>query len=265
MTDPLQALLKDELENLERELLKEVRHGRLSATDVQDTLSLFPDLHFPGLITLLALGARTNHRKAQQTPFPLTRKNIADALARLSTRDENIKQAARLLSTGQFFGDMADAFAVIFHTVPSLPLAIAQDVPALPHFPRRLALAIKRDLGDAPSTIETVVTDLRRDGTISSHPKILSHTVHALYRQASARRIAETIYRLLGNDSVRLAIIVFARSKGLNISQEDLRQVRKAIDPDGPNLGELLAPAFRHLRRRFGAARAIDLLDQFVV
>jgi cyclopropane fatty-acyl-phospholipid synthase-like methyltransferase len=61
-----------------------------------------------------------------------------------------------------------------------------------------------------------------------------------------------------------LAIIVFARSKGVTISQEDLDQVRKAIDPDGPNLGELLVPGYRQLRKQVGKAQAVGLLEQLV-
>jgi hypothetical protein len=252
------------MDGLERVLLREAREGQLSSTDAADILSLIPDLHFPGLMTLLALGARTVGQKKRIPPFPLTKRNITDALARLSTRDENVKKAARLLLTGQFFGDMADAFAVIFHTVPSLSLAIAQDVPSLPHFPRRLALAIKRDLGDAPSLIEEVTTDLREDGEIDSSPTVLGNTIRVLYRQATSQRIAKTVYNLLGNESVRLAIIVFARSKGINISQADVDRVRKAIDPEGPNLGELLAPGLQHLIKHWGYAQAMELLDQFV-
>ncbi|MGQ0696421.1 MAG: hypothetical protein ACT4OL_12740 [Nitrospiraceae bacterium] len=269
MTAAFEELLKTDLENLQRDLLKEVNEGRLSARDVEDILSLFPGLHFPGLhfpglMTLLALGAGKSRRKRRVTPFPLTKQNIADAFARLSTKDENVKQAVRLLLTGQFFGDMADAFATISHTVPGLPLDIAQDFRSLPHLPRRLVLAIKRDLGDAPSTIESVITDLREHGMINSQPKILGNTIGVLYRQATAKQVAKTIHSLLGNESVRLAIIVFARSKGLNISQEDLDQLRKAIDPDGPNLGELLAPGYRQLREQVGKAQAMELLDQFV-
>ncbi len=262
-TDPLQDLLTSDLEQLHRGLLKEVNEGQLSANDAQHNLSLFPDLHFPGLMTLFALGAGKSRRKKRVTPFPLTKRNIAHALGRLSTRDANVRQAARLLLTGQFRGDMADAFATISHTVPGLPLEIAQDLRSLPHFPRRLVLAIKRDLGDAPSAIEAVMTDLRESGTVNSQPKILRNTIGVLYRQTTAKQVAKTIHSLLGNESVRLAIIVFARSKGLNISQEDLDRVRKAIDPDGPNLGELLAPAYRHLRERFGTAQALELLGQF--
>lgn len=264
MTDPIEALLKRDVESLERDLSEQVRDESLTVSEMQDILSLIPDLRFPGLMALLALGAQTGARKRRTTPFPLTRRNIAKALARVSTKDETVRQATRLLLTGQFFGDMADAFAVISHLVPGLPLAIAQDVPALPHFPRRLALAIRRDLGDAPSTIEEVMTDLRENGRIDSQPKILRHTIGVLYRQATAQQIAKTMYNLLGNESVRLAIIVFARSKGLNVSQEDLDRVRKAIDPDDPNLGELLAPGVRHLTKRFGRVQAMELLDQFV-
>jgi hypothetical protein len=215
-------------------------------------------------MTLLALGAGKSRRKRRVTPFPLTKRNIADALARHSPKDENAKQAARLLLTGQFFGDLADAFATISHTVPGLPLNLAQDLRSLPYLPRRLVLAINRDLGDAPSTIEAVMTDLRESGTVNSQPKILRSTVGVLYRQATAKQVAETIHSLLGNESVRLAIIVFARSKGVTISQEDLDLVREAIDPDRPNLGKLLAPGYRQLRERFGTDQAMEVLDQFV-
>jgi len=264
MTNAFGSLLKNDLKNLERGLMKEVNEGMLSSQDAQDILSLLSDLHFPGLITLLCLGARTSSQEERSTPFPLTRQNVVDALARLSHKDESAKQAAQLLLTGQFFGDMADAFATISHTVPGLPLEIGQDLRSLSHFPRRLILAIKRDLGDVPSTIESVITDLREHGKINSQPKILGNTIGVLYRQATAKQVAKTIHSLLGNESVRLAIIVFARSKGLNISQEDLDRVRKAIDPDGPNIGELLAPGYRHLREQFGNARTMELLDQFV-
>jgi hypothetical protein len=264
MPDPLQELLKVDLEGLGRDLQQEVDEGRLSTTDVQDILSLFPDLHFPGLMTVLALGARTGRREPPITPFPLTKQNIINALARLSVSDEQAQQVSRLLLTGQLFGALAHAFAAIFHVIPGLPLAIARDVRTLPRVPRRLALAIKRDLGDAPSLIETVQRDLRKKGTIDSQPPMLTHTMEVLYRRATPKQVATTIYDLLGNESVRLAIIVFATSRGLNISHEDLDLVREAIDPDRPNLGKLLAPGYRHLLKHFGYAQAIELLDQFV-
>jgi hypothetical protein len=265
MATAFESLLKGELKALEHDLLKDVNDGRLSAHDVQDILSFFPDLHFPGLITLLALGTTANNQKKGTTPFSLTKRNIADALARLSAKDEHAKQAARLLLTGQFFGDMADAFATIFHVVPGIPLDLAQDFSTLPHLPRRLVLAITRDLGDAPSAVKRVMTELRTDGKINSRHKILSRTMGALYRQATARQIAATLHSLLGNESVRLAIIVFAKSKGVTITQKDLDHVRKAINPQKPDLGELLAPGYQHLRERFGTDQAIEILDGFVV
>ena len=265
MTTAFEALLKSDLANLKRDLLKEVNEGLLSSQDAHDIVSLLSDLHFPGLITLLACGARANTQKNGTKPFSLTKRNVADALAGLSTKNEQVKQAARLLLAGQFFGDMADAFATILHVVPGIPFDLAQDVRTLPQLPRRLVLAITRDLGDAPSTVESVMSDLLADGKINSPHKILSHTVRALYRQATARQIATTIHSLLGNESVRLAIIVFAKSKGVTITQKDLDRVRKAIDPQKPDLGELLAPGSQHLRERFGKDQAMEILDQFVV
>jgi hypothetical protein len=263
------VLLKSDLEHLQRDLLKETQEGCLPSTDAQEILSLLRNLHFPGLITLLALGARTADQDSQTPTFPLTQERIADALGRLSAHNapeaETAKRAAQLLRTGQFFGDMADAFAVISHTVPGLPLDIAQDFRTLPHAPIPLVPAITRDLGEVPSAIDVVIHDLRRDGTITSQPNVMSHTMRAIYQQATARQLAATIHTLLGNESVRLAIILYARSKGVTISQEDLDQVRKAIDPSAPNLGELLAPGYRQLNKRYGKAQALEILKQFVV
>jgi len=264
MTANFLELLRSDLKNLTRDLLNEVKEGQLSANDAHDIVSLIPDLHFPGLITLLTIGARTTRQKQRITPFPLAKEDIADAFARLPIKDEQARQAARLLLTGQFFGELADAFATIFHVVPGLPLDLAQDLRTLPHFPRRLALAIKRDLGDTPSVIEAVMADLRDNGKIDCQPKILGHTMGVLYRQATPKQVAMTIHSLLGNGSVRLAIIVFARSKGIDISQGDLDLVREAIDPDGPSLGGLLAPGYRHLITHFGQAQAMELLEQLV-
>jgi hypothetical protein len=165
--------------------------------------------------------------------------------------------------SGQFTGDIADAVAVILHTVPDVPLEIVQDFRSLPHFPRR-TLAIERDLGEDSSAIRAVVRDLREDGTINSQPKILTTTLRVIFRQAAPKKIGSTIHTLLGNESVRLAIIIYARSKGIEISQQDLDQVREAINPDDPDLGALLEPGYQHLIERFGKEQAVELLGQFV-
>jgi hypothetical protein len=168
------------------------------------------------------------------------------------------------LLTGQFFGDMADAFAAISRAVPNLPLDIAEDFRTVPPAPTQLVLAISRDLGEVPSAIDVVMEDLGRDGRITSQPAVMTHTMRAIYHQATARQLATTIHRLLGNESVRLAIIIYARSKGGTISQEDLDQVRKAVNPGAPNLGELLAPGYRPQKKKFGKGQAMEMIKQFV-
>jgi len=269
MTTAFGALLKSDLENFQHDLLQKAQEGRLASADVQDILSRCSNLHFPGLITLLALGARTTDHDSQTQTFPLTHEQITDALSRLSAHNppevETAKRAAQLLLSGQFVGDLAEAFAVVAHTVPGLPLAIADDVRTMPHVSIQLVPAIARDLGQIPSAIDAVIQDLRRDGTITSQPAVMTHTMRAIYEQATARQISATVRTLLGNESVRLAIILFARSNGVTISQEDLDQVRKAIDPSAPNLGELLAPGYRQLNKKYGKAQALEILTQFVV
>lgn len=166
--------------------------------------------------------------------------------------------------TGQFFGDIADAVAAVAHTVPELPLDILQDARSLPHLPKRLLLAIARDLGTDPSTIAAAVRGLREDGRLDSGPTILVNTFKILFPQATAKRVASTLHTLLGNESVRLAILVYARSKGVQISQQDLDQVRHAMEPGNPTLGALLAPGYRQLMKMFGKDQAVEIVGQWV-
>lgn len=269
MTAAFGTLLKSDLENLQRDLLKEAQERRLSSTDIRDILSHVSSLHFPGLITLLALGARTTDQDSQTPTFPLTHAHITDALSGQSAHNapeaETARRAAQLLLSGRFLDDLAEAFAVIAYTIPDLPFDIAQNIRTLPQVPKSLIAAITRDLGEIPSAIDAIIQDLRRDGTITSQPTVMTHTMREIYRQATARQLATTIHTLLENESVRLALIIFARSKGVTISQEDLDQVRKAIDPNTPNLGELLAPGYQQLSKRYGKAQAIEILKQFAV
>lgn len=262
----LAGVLRSTLKDLERTLQEKA--GHLSENDAQDIVSLLPDLHLPGLITLLCLGARTSNRGAHTIPFPLTEQTVSDALAKYpgkgTTKAEDARRAAQLLMSGQFTGDIAEAVAVILHIVPDVPLEIVQDWRSLPHFPRRLTLAIERDLGEDSSAIRAVVRDLREDGTINSQPKILTNTLRVIFRQAAPKKIGSTIHTLLGNESVRLAIIIYARSKGVEISQQDLDHVRAAMNPDDPNLGALLEPGYQHLIEKFGKEQAVELLGQFV-
>jgi hypothetical protein len=259
----LAGVLRSTLKELERHLQEKV--GHLSENDAQDIVSLLPDLHVPGLITLLCLGARTSTPEARTIPFPLTEQHISTAIAAFpATKAGDARRAAQLLMSGQFTGDIAEAVAVILHTIPDVPLEIVRDVRSLPHFPRRFTLAIERDLGENPSAIRAVVRDLRQDGTIHSQPKILTNTLRVIFRQAAPKKIGSTIHTLLGNDSVRLAIIIYARSKGVEISEHDLDQVRTAINPDDPDLGALLEPGYQHLVEQFGKEQAMELLGQFV-
>lgn len=262
----LAGLLRNELKDLGRRLQENVAH--LSENDAQDIVSLLPDLHLPGLITLLSLGARTSSREARTIPFPLTEHHISEALAGLpgkgTAKADDASGAARLLMSGQFTHDIADAVAVILHTVPDIPLEIVQDLRSLPHFPRRLTLALERDLGEDSSAIRAVVRDLRDDGTIHSHPKILTNTLRVLFQQAAPKKLGTTIHTLLGNESVRLATIIYARSKGVAISQQDLDQVREAINPDDPHLGVLLESGYQRLIEKVGKEQAVELLSQFV-
>ena len=158
-----------------------------------------------------------------------------------------------------------DATATILHVVPNLPVSLIQDFKTVPRLPLRLTIAIKRDLVDSPQLISSLTKDILQDGRINTQPPILNNTIRVIYAQATIFQIAKTLNALLGNDTLRLAIIIYARSQGVNISQKDLDLVREALDPNDPDLGSLLAPAYSRLARDFGKDGALDLLQGWVL
>lgn len=266
----LDDLLLEGLTELKRNLRDEVRQGNLSRPEATDVLGLVPELNFPGLMTLLAVGASKENHSTGEGPVDVEREDtILNLINKIPSpvpiEPKEARQAANLLRTGQFVGDLADVTATVLHLVPNFPVALAQDFQSLPRLPRKLTVAITRDLVSAPHLVNVVVRDLLQDGRIDGQPVILRNTVRTIYGQATPLNIAKTVNMLLGNETVRLAIIVYARSQGIQISQEELDVVRAAIDPNDPDLGSLLGPAFSRLVEDFGKPQAMEILERFVL
>lgn len=255
------------LSKLHENLREGVTKGKLTESEASDIEDLIPHLNFPGLMTLCAVGASDERHKSEEGGFDLDPSTVEAALNKLPTpvKPEEAKQIRNLLLTGQFRGDLADATATILHVVPNVPVSLIQDLKNLPELPRRLKKAIKRDLVGTPRLAETILKDLLEDGRITSEPPLLNNSVRVLYERATVSQIAETLHTLLGNESVRLAIIIYARSQGVSISQDELDIVREALDPNNPNLGSLLPPAYSRLVRDFGKEGGMELLQSFVL
>jgi hypothetical protein len=217
---------------------------------------LVGDLNFPGLIGLLGtsetaampdrVGIETDLRDAI---LERAVEKLAEE-AGVSVTPEQVREAAALLATGEFFRDVGDATAAVLFLVRGLPLALRRDMRG-PLRVGRVLVAIVRDVGGGVSAVPSIYRDLR-DGKLDDPPVVLGHTLGALYGFASLRSTAETIQELLDpeNESVRLAILVYARANGIPLEAADLDVVRETVFArDDPDLGPALVRALERLAR----------------
>jgi hypothetical protein len=195
----------------------------------------------------------------------LFRKGVS-ALALRSGLTLSLDQAerlARLLANGQFFGDIGSATAATLSTVRELPLAIAEDIGWSPRG-IRLLLALMRDLRDTPASAWETFAKLR-DGHLDEPPAVLTHTLRALYANASIAAISKMIRTLLAkdNETFRLAVILYARSAGIPIEAADLDVLRESVfNADDPDLGPTLDHAIGRLEGILGRQLLIGVLER---
>jgi len=270
--DGFDHLLDEGFAELRLRLKDRVRERRVSREQAADILPLIRDLNFPALMMFLAKGtdSKGSGKSKKLSTFDVRdSKAIRAALKRLplpvGLKPREAQEVIDLLLTGQFFGDVADATAAVLHLIPDLPISVVRDVRSLPRLPIRLIIAIKRDLSTVPQRIRLVSKDLLDNGKLDRQPVSLNNTIKVIFQQAAPFQIAQTVHTLLGNDTVRLAIILYARSEGIQLSQKEFDAVQEALDPNDPDLGALVVPAFERFRKDIGLSNALKMLERLVL
>ncbi len=237
-----------------RELLREVNRRtddfmKRTGVSASEAPARTTDGRFtlPGLIALLAVGARDRRREPLVaeviTPAVIERAlNEVGRLRGVPIRADEARAVVELLTTGELVVDVVTGLRAVLVLVPRLPVAVARDVLTLPELPRDVAEAIRADLrDDAPRTPRDVIVDLR-DGKLDGRRRILTNTLRVLLTEATPGALVETIRALIGpeNQTIRLAVLVYARTQGIDLDEEDLDALHRALDPANPDLGVLL-------------------------
>lgn len=184
--------------------------------------------------------------------------------AGVPVRPAEARRIVRLVTTGEFFGDVGSTTAVVLHTLPGLPLAVARDAATSPLDVVPITGALVRDLGLLAFDVPRLLADLR-DGTLDDPGRVLVHTMRALYGLGTLATIAETIRSLIdpSNESVRLAIVLYARANGVPIEEADLDTLRTSVlNTTDPDFGPALVAAIIRLRERYGTADLERVLGQ---
>lgn len=96
-------------------------------------------------------------------------------------------------------------------------------------------------------------------------PVVLRNTLHTLQSEPLGEIVSDSakIFTSQDNPTMRLAIIAYARMNGVNLTEENLNDLNKALDPNQPDLYPFLAGALNTLKQEYGvndSQRAIEHL-----
>ena len=259
-----------------RELLDRINRrtdaflGRLgaAASGAVDGTTADGRFTLPGLIALMTVGARDRPREALDAEeiTPETIESAISKIGRLAGSPigaDEARAAAELLTSGEFVVDIVSGMRAALMLVPRVPVAVTRDVLTLPELPREVMEAIRADLKDnPPRTPRDAVLDLR-DGTLDDRRRILTNTLGVLLADSTPGALVDTIRELIGpeNRTLRLAVIVYARTQGIPLDEGDLDALRQALDPANPDLGAFLDRGLERVREVHGdASRAVAVL-----
>jgi hypothetical protein len=248
----------------------------LSAAAQDVAFEASPDLGLkPGAIQRFLKEVLHRHLSLADIPVreseseEIKRKRFEKGIAALAQRSglllslDQTKRIAGLLAKGEFFRDIGSTTAATLSTLGSLPLAVAQDIRWSPRA-IRLLCALRRDLRRTPASVWQVFAQLR-GGELDNPPAVLRHTLRVLYATASIAAVSEMIRTLLakGNETFRLAVVLYARSAGVPIEDADLDLLREsAFNTDDPDLGPILIGAIERLEKNLGRLFLSGVLDR---
>ena len=186
---------------------------------------------------------------------PAVRQKILEAgLNHLSDRamvphasTEEIADMIRLLETGAFLGDASDVTQAVYggiHGIPDDALGMLRD-PGLIHWPA--------------NTLRALCRDARSSSAATGPTPVLQETLREFYELPPVGRTAALLRGVLAreNRSVRLALILYARSHGVSeIDDEAIDRVVMALDPAHPDLRPLFVEAADRLKTKYGPGQA---------
>ena len=232
------------------------RDGRVSEATIRALLT-----------DLLTTGSPPEALFTDETLASAVASAAAQTLSRNGTpvRPEDVREAIGLLRSGQMLRDLDQIVGLVVGFAPEMATAVLRD---LTNLPRWLVMGgplveIAHDVGGILGGFPNAVPALLHG---NFNARLRSATLSGLYRHsAAARGIAEDAGTLLDNPSFRLALVLYARSQGVPLTEEDLRVIRVTVlNVGNPDLGPLVAYAAKRGREDFGQPKIAAALDSLI-
>ena len=157
------------------------------------------------------------------------------------------KRAYELIESGEIFNDIFYSLNAIFSLITkpdrfsNLDDSFKETLASLMNLPG----SILSDF-DPKSAIDKISTQIEqvREGKLPEDPVILDNTLREIYSNSEVGYTIDIISALLApeNESIRIALLVYARLNGINLEQKDIDIIRDTIlDRENPNLGSLFS------------------------
>jgi hypothetical protein len=164
--------------------------------------------------------------------------------------EKEAKQALQLLQSGESFKDVAFTVSTLLAFIVN-PKRFAHPRPDLDTWLKGFPPAIG---GDIRALIGNVITQIK-DGNRPGDPQILNETLRQIYQNREIGNAIDTANVLFhpDNQSLRLALVIYARLNGVDLEDRDIDEVRETVlNRSSPDLGRLLAYAFDNKTRLLG-------------
>ena len=159
---------------------------------------------------------------------------------------DEANRVKKLIASGEVFHDIFYSFKVIFSLAKPdhfsrLDESFRGYIKAIIVLPRSILSDLNPD--DAFENISAQIAQLKA-GESPDDIVILDNTLKTIYSVSDVGNIIDVINTLLApeNESLRIALSVYARLNGINLEQQDIDKVRETIlDRDNPQLGSLFS------------------------
>lgn len=228
-------------------------------------------------LLLAALGTRDDTPPPAGTandgrnPQPITRELVEKVLqeaagrAGVPVRPDEARKVLELLRTGELHRDLASGIASLLVLLRVSPARIVDEVLALPTLPGDLVSAVATDLVRLVTELDVrrLLGDLK-DGKIDDPPNFLRETLRVVLNRATVDAVIQTLRSLIApdNETFRLALMVYARSQGFDVTEKDIDALHAALDPSDPNLGLLFDRGLQYVRKRTGDGEAAEIVQR---
>jgi len=204
-------------------------------------------------LSLLELVAFASSREMGEVSS-FERSALEELAATRGFDSDHVREAWELVRTGKLGDDLAGVTAVSARTLRAMPGAVTDFVQD-PRVVIEVIPALLDDLIDMPDNLGASIARDLREWFRGESPKfdeehrerLLENTLREIYEVAPLGVVRSWSHEVTGYDSIKLAIILYASTHGVNLRDGDIEAVRTAVG--GGDLAPLLVAAFEFFER----------------